>query len=113
MTWQDVYKLPLKQDDYCPFIVWTVDKVRAFDFLTKKYNQQHVIGIINGVIDRKENDYFSYADGLVSYNSVPLLRIRGWGHLTGVGGLHLSNEEAIKIQDEFGEYITNKLNGKS
>lgn len=25
--------------------------------------------------------------------------IRGWGHLTGVGGFHLSDDRAIEIQD--------------
>lgn len=34
-----------------------------------------------------------------------LLRIRGWGHLTGCGGLNLDAEVAAKIQDDFGDWI--------
>lgn len=38
-----------------------------------------------------------------------LIRIRGWRHLIGIGGLHLKPEEAVKIQDEFIKYIINKI----
>jgi hypothetical protein len=33
------------------------------------------------------------------------LRLRGWGHLTGTGGLNLSPEEAAAFQDRVGEYV--------
>lgn len=33
------------------------------------------------------------------------LVVRGWGYLTGVGGLNLPDEEAAKIQDEFSDWI--------
>ena len=36
--------------------------------------------------------------------------IRGWGHLIGTGGLHLNDEDAAKIQDDFGQYIIDTLN---
>ena len=32
MTFKEVYKFPLKVDDYCPIITWTADKQRAFDW---------------------------------------------------------------------------------
>lgn len=35
-----------------------------------------------------------------------LLRLRGWGHLTGGGALNLSKEEAEKLQDALGSLIT-------
>lgn len=41
-----------------------------------------------------------------------LIVIRGWGHLTGIGGLHLEPEEAVKVQDEFIKYIVNKISNK-
>ena len=41
-----------------------------------------------------------------------LIVIRGWGHLTGIGGLHLEPKEAVKVQDEFIEYIVNKISNK-
>lgn len=39
-----------------------------------------------------------------------VLDVRGWGHLTGGGGLALPTEEAEKIQDEFGERVVAALN---
>lgn len=35
-----------------------------------------------------------------------LLRLRGWGHLTGGGALNLSKEEAEKLQDALGSLLT-------
>lgn len=117
MKWQDVYKLPLKVDDYCPIITWTADKQRAFDWCVdvSLEKQQELIDKIN---DTKQHQfkYKFYRDGIGIYsenpkfNGEPILIIRGWGYLTGSGGLHLSSEEAIKIQDEFGDYIIEQLN---
>ncbi len=45
-----------------------------------------------------------YADGKL------LLVVRGWGHLTGSGGLNLHLEEAERIQDQFAECVISKLN---
>jgi len=36
--------------------------------------------------------------------------IRGWGGLTGIGGLNLSTLEAAHVQDTFAEYIVKQLN---
>jgi hypothetical protein len=42
------------------------------------------------------------------------LTIRGWGALTGVaGGTALSEDEAARIQDEFGERVVRLLNEDS
>lgn len=42
----------------------------------------------------------------------PYLMVRGWGHLTGVGGLHLPVEEAIAVQDSFFKFACKKLKGE-
>jgi len=39
----------------------------------------------------------------------PFLMVRGWGHLVGVGGLHLSTDEAIQTQKDFFDFVTKKL----
>lgn len=117
MNWRDCYKLPLKVDDYCPIITWTVDKQRAFDWCVdvSYEKQQELVDIINGTKQHQFKHKF-YREGIEIYsdnpvfNEKPILRIRGWGHLTGIGGLHLSEEEAIRIQDEFGDYIVEQLN---
>ena len=44
-------------------------------------------------------------------NNEPVMRIRGWGYLTGLGAhaLGLDSNDAAKIQDEFAEYIVKSL----
>lgn len=116
MTFKEVYKFPLKVDEYCPIITWTADKQRAFDWCVdvSPEKQQELIDMING-IKQHQFKYKFYRKDIEIYSNnpifkSPILRIRGWGYLTGVGGLHLSQEEAIKIQDEFGDYIVEQLN---
>lgn len=41
---------------------------------------------------------------------VPILRVRGWGMLTGCGGFNLPGEYAAKIQDQFRDYCIEILN---
>lgn len=41
------------------------------------------------------------------------IEIRGWGHLTGAGGLNLPDIEAIDIQDDLANYIIEKLTNKA
>ena len=117
MTFKEVYKFPLKVDEYCDFITWTADKQRAFDWcvdipLDKK---QELIDVLNNTVQRSFK-YKFYQEGIEIYSDNPIfegepvLLIRGWGYLTGPGGLHLPQEEAIRIQDEFGDYIIEQLN---
>lgn len=39
-----------------------------------------------------------------------ILQIRGWGYLTGTGGLRLEGEQAVKIQDATAHYIETAVN---
>ena len=117
MTFKEVYKFPLKVDEYCPIITWTADKQRAFDWCVdvSSEKQQELIDMINGTKQHQFKHKFYREDiEIYSENPIfkgePILLIRGWGYLTGPGGLHLSQEEAIRIQDEFGDYIVEQLN---
>lgn len=40
----------------------------------------------------------------------PVLQIRGWGHLTGTGGLRLRHDEAIAIQEANAQFIVRACN---
>ena len=120
MNWQDIYKLPLKVDDYCPIITWTADKQRAFDWCVdvSPEKQQELIDVINGTKQHQFKYKFYREDSYIfSENPVfgnePVLSIRGWGYLTGTGGLHLSSEKAAEIQDSFANYIVERLNSKT
>lgn len=46
---------------------------------------------------------------LFDSNKNPIIEIRGWGYLTGVGGLNLPEKEADKVQEETTNFIFNRL----
>ena len=117
MMWQEYYKLPLKVDEDCPIITWTADKQRAFDWCAgvQPHSQQELLDVINGT-EQHSFKYKFYRNGRYIYSEhpvfkgSPVLLIRGWGRLIGVGGCHLNHETAAQIQDAFCDYIVEQLN---
>lgn len=127
---KEIYKLPLKYEEACPFMVLTADGRRAFDFEWPAWSTYEkglgidaksvhdIIAKLNGdsniIIENYYN--FTYKDCKIWAFSAKtkkkkhIMLIRGWGHLTGIGGLHLKDEDAAKIQDDFGQYIVETLN---
>ena len=88
-----------------------------YDFsCTWCYEQkQQLIDVINGINSDRKFKHKFYRDGIHIYSKAPeldspILRIRGWGYLTGIGGCHLDHETATQIQDAFGDYIVEQLN---
>lgn len=130
LKWQDVYKLPLRQEEYAPFMVMTSNNQRAFDFewpLWEEYDktdkvspetQAKIIKKLNGEnVEITEFTNFSYNGNgyILGYSAKTnkqkkIMLIRGWGHLTGCGSLNLSDEIAAKIQDDFGQFVVETLN---
>lgn len=98
MTFKEAYPSPFHHDSV---YVWCSDCNMAFTVLTEdekllddicqKLNGDSTINIQGVTVD----------DCYICINNKPVLMVRGWGHLTGVGGLHLDPREAAKIQDEF------------
>ena len=130
LDFKEVYKLPLYFKEFAPFMVLTADDQRAFDFEWQAWPSYEkgleiddksihdIIAKLNGdsnvIIENYYN--FTYKDGEIwafstkAKKKKKVMLIRGWGHLTGTGGLHLSESAATKIQDDFGQYIINILN---
>lgn len=112
------FKFPLKYVN--PVMVNTSDNKRAIDFLTSWRNddkvKNYIVKTLNGEISQVPDDLgfsdnYRYENCEVFLDDKKIMRIRGWGYLTGMGsgGLKLLSEEAIKIQDEFGEFIVKCL----
>ena len=109
------FKLPLHLDDYGVF-VWTSDKRMAFDWMVdiKNEDKARIVEQINKpTSDWPCKKLWSYKDGVVLCAGQPVIRMRGWGMLTGVGGHNLSAGQAVTIQDEFGVYIAERLNNNT
>ena len=106
-----VYKFPLKPNRDCGIKVMTNDNKMAFDWLTSNEDlKSEVLDVLNGTKEKLSKSYsVTYECGLIKLDNKSLLRVRGWGYLTGIGGLGLNNELAARFMDEFGNYIKEKL----
>lgn len=111
-NWKDVYELPLKKD-FPPSWIYDSKGNFVFQFISFDENlQDKVLQVING--ERKvsgKTSEFIYEKGFIQAKDTgaKLILIRGWGGLTGSGGLNLSGEEASNIQNTFAEFIISKF----
>ena len=119
-----VFKFSLKPSFAFPEIkVSTADnKMMAFDWIGDWSDEvrSEILEVINGTKDKIEGGgsfkpalIYSIDSFIVYFDDKPLLRIRGWGYLTGsgVGGLNLPSELANNLSTSFAEYIVDRLNG--
>lgn len=77
----------------------------------------YIVRLLNGDILPVPYEFescteFRYENCHVYQGDTKIIRIRGWGYLTGIGGLDLDPNLAMGIQDEFGNFIVDKLYGK-
>jgi len=111
--WNDIYKLPLHQDEYG---YWVYDENNNFVFQferIKDYNRNTVIDILNGLKEPTKPHSFTYEDGyIVMDGEREIILIRGWGNLTGTGAHNLPAEEAANVQDTFAQWIIERLTKK-
>ena len=123
--WTECYRLPLHLDDYCIY-AWDADGGMALSCFELKYDEKgnylsgeperikHIIDVINGDCSSDFEPEWKLSDEpcAITYKGEHQFLVRGWGHLIGCGGLNLPAELAAKMQDEFINYILDKLNGK-
>jgi hypothetical protein len=119
MHFKKPFKLPLENSGYGK--VFTKDYHMAFDFPSKflypeaffinKDDQQKVVDLINGKYKDSSDKSFTYdkEQGVILCEGKEFIIIRGWGYLTGGGGLSLEAEKASKIQDDFAEFIISRI----
>lgn len=120
--WQEFFKLPFEN---CYSKVFDNQFHMVFDFLSDFYDvenmlelddksKKHIVDCLNGNYELKNQYEFSYnpTEGLISLNNQPIIMLRGWGFLTGIGGCKLDADQAFEIQKSLGNWIINKLNNK-
>lgn len=124
--WTECYKLPLHLDDYCVY-AWDAESSMALSNFNLKYDEEgnylhgeqerikHIIDVINGDCSsdfEPEWDISNDDPCKITYKGKQQFLVRGWGHLTGCGGLNLPEKLASEMQDGFIDYILGRLNGK-
>lgn len=114
-TFEDVYKKPFRADEYGSY-VWSSNGVMTFSSCDNANLpfMKRVCRILNGEIKADFPHKFeaSKDNTAILYNGELVFLVRGWGHLTGFGGLNLNPKIAANIQDEFIKHVIKTLNGK-
>lgn len=115
IDFKEIYQLPLSVSGITGIYVHSFNGVKTFTVLHKdKEFVKHIIDILN---DRVPNDIdkevtYDKEEGFIYIDGEYLFRLRGWGFLTGGGGLNLPSERAIKVQHDFGKWVVSKLTNK-
>lgn len=113
MTALEVYRREFWTDGV---FVWSSNGVMALmvadDVENFEQIMERVCNLLNEKVTTSKTPELTYDAPEILLNGKPSLIVRGWGHLTGVGGLNLPEEEAAKIQDEFAAWVISKLTGK-
>ena len=113
LTFKDVYRAPFHICEFCPIYMFSANNVTAFNVITDDIDViSDILEIINGNSKKNMSDNVTFEDGYILIDGEHVLRVRGWGHLTGCGALNLPVEKAAKIQDDFANWVVNKLKGK-
>ena len=122
-NWTECYRLPLHLDD-CMY-AWDANGNMALSSFDLVYDENgdfasgekerinHIIDIINGECPTDYETKRTVGDDVteIYYKGKFQFLVRGWGYLTGCGGLNLPEDLATKMQDGFIAYILGKLNG--
>lgn len=123
-NWTECYRLPLHLDDeYCMY-AWDADGNTALTFYSLMDDEtedftpgdreriNHIIDIINGECPTDYEAKWTVGDDVteIYYKGKFQFLVRGWGYLTGCGGLNLTEDLAAKMQDGFIAYILDRLN---
>lgn len=108
----DVYKPPFKSDGV---FIWSSNEVMALMDVSEYDNSEEMMyrlaAILNGEIEPASRKEYEYKGPDICLGGKALFVVRGWGHLTGQGGLGLTFDEAIAMQDEFAQWVISKLQG--
>ena len=118
MDFKEIYHQPFDTDEMA---IWVTCKtkengiVHCLDILTddKEYAKENV-AILNGQKEGTPENKATYSASsqLIYRNNKRLFLVRGWGYLTGIGGLKLNPKIAAELQDNFGQWCADMINGK-
>lgn len=116
-SFKDVWQMPFK-NAYNAYIFDSKGKM-AFTILTEDESLiERIVSVLNGEVGvkqflkvgtDKDKQYIAVSDDIDTKRIKPQLLVRGWGYLTGVGGLHLDADQAIALQNELVDYCVSKL----
>ena len=101
MNFEKYFPFPWKSDGLC--YIWSANNetpLMAIDDIADIINDEAISQYSTVEYDKESQT--------ILINDEPSLVVRGWGYLTS-GNNNLSYEEAAKIQDDIGKWLTKKL----
>ena len=101
MNFEKYFPFPWKSDGLC--YIWSANNetpLMAIDDIADIINDEAISQYSKVEYDKESQT--------ILINDEPSLVVRGWGYLTS-GNNNLSYEEAAKIQDDIGKWLTKKL----
>lgn len=119
-TFEEVYEMPLHTGKYGDHI-WSANDVMAMQFekgFHEKFGREKkcdFVDLVNGAYEGIPFDFESInlRNAVEIYDGIiHIATIRGWGNLIGIGALNLDGETAAKIQDEFANFVIQRLTTK-
>lgn len=116
MTELNFYKQPFHKAKYGTWVYEGKNNDFVFEFADEfpREDYEKVIFRLNALKKEDEpipdyNLVYDNKSGMIKNNGVDFIEIRGWGNLTGIGGYNFSGEKAAKIQDDFAEWLIERL----
>ena len=121
LDFRKVWEFPLIVDPYGSY-VWGGGKSRTMA-MTFEYGRDatedkmlnklrlNVVNCVNGKAKCETEGRWTHNGPDFFLDGEFIFCVRGWGHLTGTGGLHLDEDDAAATQDDFINFIQHKLDG--
>ena len=109
MDFTDIYFRPFRGDPggYSVYI-WCGKSTMCFNILQPQLKNR-MIDLLNGEDSAIPFSSVESDDDCILINGKPALIVRGWGRLTGIGGLRLEPSRAISIQNDFIKWTIKQL----
>lgn len=113
INFKDIYKLPLKIDSLRNDYIYSANGMKTFNVVTNNVSLvKRVLNIINGETDDKIKSEVNYSYGYIYINNRRIFYIQGYDKLINKEKMNLSSHHAILLQDEFCNWVVNKLKGE-
>lgn len=111
-TFKEFYTLPFN-NQYGNVFTKENQLVFQFEETLTKFENKFISALnSNTELEGYKDTTFTYSDSYIYIGEKIIISIRGWGALTSPSCEGLTKDQAIKVQNEFGNWLVSRLNGK-
>lgn len=115
MDFKDIFKPPFSTDDYGIYMFAKNDVIALEYYSDRTSYDGDILKQLCTLLNGKSNtfkhtikeDVKNANDCFIMLENGDVITVRSWGYLTGVK--HLSNKDAAAVQDNFLDWVVNKI----